>query len=68
MSTSSELPGTAAGAVARPRTVAAARSSAAGGSAPLEDVVQLQLGQIAYQCALATTARVLQPSLLDFLR
>ena len=30
--------------------------------------VELQLQQVAYQAALAATAKVMQPSLLDFLR
>jgi flagellar hook-associated protein 3 FlgL len=30
--------------------------------------MDLQLNEVAYQAALATTARVLQPSLIDFLR
>jgi flagellar hook-associated protein 3 FlgL len=30
--------------------------------------VDLQLQEVAYQAALATTGRVLQPTLLDFLR
>ena len=33
-----------------------------------EVMMQLQLQQVAYQAALAATARVLQPSLADFLR
>ena len=31
-------------------------------------MVDLQLQEVAYQASLATTARVLQPSLIDFLR
>ena len=31
-------------------------------------IVDLQMQQIAYQAALAATSRVMQPSLLDFLR
>jgi flagellar hook-associated protein 3 FlgL len=31
-------------------------------------MVDLQLQEVAYQASLATTARVLQPSLVDFLR
>ena len=31
-------------------------------------MVDLQLQEVAYQAALATTGRVLQPSLIDFLR
>ena len=31
-------------------------------------VVDLQMQEVAYQAALGATARVLQPSLLDFLR
>ena len=31
-------------------------------------VVDLQMQQVAYQAALGATARVMQPSLLDFLR
>ena len=31
-------------------------------------MVELQMQEVAYQAALAATARVLQPSLLDFLR
>ena len=31
-------------------------------------IVDLQLQEVAYQAALAATARVMQPSLLDFLR
>jgi flagellar hook-associated protein 3 FlgL len=31
-------------------------------------MVDLQLQEVAYQAALASTARVLQPSLVDFLR
>ena len=30
--------------------------------------MELQLQQVAYQAALAATAKVMQPSLLDFLR
>ena len=47
------------------------------GPIPLSDIentdlakatVDLQLQEVAYQAALAATARVMQPSLLDFLR
>ena len=31
-------------------------------------VVDLQMQQVAYQASLGATARVMQPSLLDFLR
>jgi flagellar hook-associated protein 3 FlgL len=31
-------------------------------------MVDLQMNEVAYQAALGATARVLQPSLLDFLR
>ena len=31
-------------------------------------LVELQLQEVAYQAALASTARVVQPSLMDFLR
>jgi flagellar hook-associated protein 3 FlgL len=31
-------------------------------------IMEMQLQQIAYQAALAATARVVQPSLVDFLR
>lgn len=31
-------------------------------------MVELQMQEVAYQAALAATARVLQPSLLDFLQ
>ena len=31
-------------------------------------IVDLQLQEVAYQAALGATARVIQPSLLDFLR
>ena len=31
-------------------------------------MVELQMQEVAYQAALASTARVMQPSLLDFLR
>ncbi|CAN5337420.1 hypothetical protein BH23ACT9_BH23ACT9_24200 [soil metagenome] len=33
-----------------------------------ETIMELQMQEVAYQAALGATARVLQPSLLDFLR
>jgi flagellar hook-associated protein 3 FlgL len=33
-----------------------------------ETIMKLQMQQVGYQAALAATAKVLQPSLLDFLR